>query len=155
MWELYDPRDDDSRERDDAWTRDLGGRGGRDDRDHGRPDDPRDVFLRELDLPRGAERLRVEGLTREGLFSDVGFSLHAGEIVGIAGVDGNGQSQLSQIVTGVIEAEAAKTLSELRSMVRVLRQDETAELAGMWQVVLHNDDVNEAGYVVRTGTCVV
>lgn len=30
---------------------------------------------------------------------------------------------------GVIEAEAAKTLSELRSMVRVLRQHESAELA--------------------------
>lgn len=30
---------------------------------------------------------------------------------------------------GVIEAEAAKTLSELRSMVRVLRQGDTAELA--------------------------
>lgn len=30
---------------------------------------------------------------------------------------------------GVIEAEAAKTLSELRSMVRVLRQGETVELA--------------------------
>ncbi|WP_165069618.1 sensor histidine kinase [Marisediminicola senii] len=30
---------------------------------------------------------------------------------------------------GVIEAEAAKTLSELRSMVRVLRQGESAELA--------------------------
>lgn len=30
---------------------------------------------------------------------------------------------------GVIGAEAAKTLSELRSMVRVLRQDETAQLA--------------------------
>ncbi|QKJ18062.1 sensor histidine kinase [Microbacterium hominis] len=30
---------------------------------------------------------------------------------------------------GVIEAEAAKTLGELRSMVRVLRQGETAELA--------------------------
>lgn len=30
---------------------------------------------------------------------------------------------------GVIEAEAAKTLSELRSMVRVLRQEDSAELA--------------------------
>ncbi len=35
----------------------------------------------------------------------------------------------AQDALGVIEAEAAKTLSELRSMVRVLRQDETAELA--------------------------
>jgi len=35
----------------------------------------------------------------------------------------------AQDALGVIEAEAAKTLSELRSMVRVLRQDDTAELA--------------------------
>ncbi len=35
----------------------------------------------------------------------------------------------AQDALGVIEAEAAKTLSELRSMVRVLRQDETIELA--------------------------
>lgn len=35
----------------------------------------------------------------------------------------------AQDALGVIEAEAAKTLSELRSMVRVLRQGETAELA--------------------------
>ena len=25
MWDLYDPRDDDSRDREDPWTRDLGG----------------------------------------------------------------------------------------------------------------------------------
>lgn len=35
----------------------------------------------------------------------------------------------AQDALSVIEAEAAKTLSELRSMVRVLRQGETAELA--------------------------
>ncbi len=35
----------------------------------------------------------------------------------------------AQNALGVIEVEAAKTLSELRSMVRVLRQGETAELA--------------------------
>lgn len=35
----------------------------------------------------------------------------------------------AQDALDVIEAEAAKTLSELRSMVRVLRQDETVELA--------------------------
>ena len=37
-----------------------------------------------------------------------GFSLdlHAGEIVGIAGVDGNGQSELIEAITGLREAES-------------------------------------------------
>ena len=42
--------------------------------------------------------------------SNVSLSVRRGEIVGIAGVDGNGQSQLSQIVTGVIEAEAGEVV---------------------------------------------
>ncbi|MDD4312574.1 MAG: ATP-binding cassette domain-containing protein, partial [Eubacteriales bacterium] len=38
--------------------------------------------------------------------NDVSLMVRKGEILGIAGVDGNGQSQLSQIVTGVTMAEA-------------------------------------------------
>ena len=34
--------------------------------------------------------------------NDVSLVVHRGEIVGIAGVDGNGQTQLAQLVTGVI-----------------------------------------------------
>jgi simple sugar transport system ATP-binding protein len=37
--------------------------------------------------------------------NDVSLTVRKGEILGIAGVDGNGQSQLAQIVTGVICAE--------------------------------------------------
>ncbi|HWR18201.1 MAG TPA: ABC transporter ATP-binding protein [Clostridia bacterium] len=40
--------------------------------------------------------------------SGVTLNVRCGEIVGIAGVDGNGQSQLSQLVTGVIEADAGE-----------------------------------------------
>ena len=65
MWDLYDPRDDDSRDREDPWARDLSGRGCRDDRNRDRPDDPRDVFVRELDLPRGAERELVRDPERD------------------------------------------------------------------------------------------
>ena len=52
-----DPRWDDNRERDDD-PRDLDGR----DRE---PGDPRDVFMRELDLPRSDERQRVHDRDRE------------------------------------------------------------------------------------------
>ena len=34
--------------------------------------------------------------------NNVSFSIGKGEILGVAGVDGNGQSQLAQLVTGVI-----------------------------------------------------
>ncbi len=40
--------------------------------------------------------------------SNISLSVRRGEIVGIAGVDGNGQSQLAQLATGVIAAEAGE-----------------------------------------------
>ena len=42
--------------------------------------------------------------------NDVSLMVRKGEILGIAGVDGNGQSQLSQIVTGVTMAEAGEVV---------------------------------------------
>lgn len=39
---------------------------------------------------------------------DVSLSVKRGEIVGIAGVDGNGQTQLAQIVTGVLKPDEGK-----------------------------------------------
>src|SRR6188472_2728073 len=56
MWDRHDPREDD-RDRCNAWDRDLGGRGSASDRDRDR--DPREVFTRDLDLPRGSERRPV------------------------------------------------------------------------------------------------
>lgn len=40
----------------------------------------------------------------------VNLSIRKGEIVGIAGVDGNGQSQLAQLVNGVIEPDSGELL---------------------------------------------
>ena len=38
--------------------------------------------------------------------NDVSLVVHRGEIVGIAGVDGNGQTQLTQLITGVIAPDS-------------------------------------------------
>ena len=46
---------------------------------------------------RGASRL-----------ADIGFALHAGEIVGIAGVSGNGQSELLALLSGMEPLQAGK-----------------------------------------------
>lgn len=42
--------------------------------------------------------------------SQVSLAIGAGEVLGIAGVDGNGQSQLAQLVTGVIAPEAGQVI---------------------------------------------
>ena len=59
------------------------------------------------------ERLVLEGVTvldhsgREAL-SDVGFAIHAGEVLGIAGVEGNGQTELVEAVLGMVPLVAGR-----------------------------------------------
>jgi ABC-type sugar transport system ATPase subunit len=50
---------------------------------------------------RGEERLRVEGLTRAGAFSDISFALHGGEVLGLAGLVGAGRSEIAQSIFGL------------------------------------------------------
>ncbi|WP_111601704.1 sugar ABC transporter ATP-binding protein [Streptomyces sp. Amel2xB2] len=47
-----------------------------------------------------APLLRVSGLTRAGRFSDVGFELRAGEVVGLAGLVGAGRTEVARAVFG-------------------------------------------------------
>lgn len=58
----------------------------------------------------GEEVLKVEGLWAPGdkeksKLRDVSLRVHSGEIVGIAGVDGNGQSELAEAIAGLRTAE--------------------------------------------------
>ncbi|MGH2625514.1 MAG: ABC transporter ATP-binding protein, partial [Anaerolineales bacterium] len=69
---------------------------------------------------RGVPVLEVEGLSvvderRHLAVDDVTFTVHAGEVLGIAGVQGNGQTELVQALTGLRPALAGR--------IRVLGQD--------------------------------
>lgn len=48
----------------------------------------------------GEERLRVEGLSQPGKLENIGFSLRAGEILGIAGLMGAGRTELVKTIFG-------------------------------------------------------
>jgi general nucleoside transport system ATP-binding protein len=52
--------------------------------------------------------LRCEGLTLDGgsgrpVLDDISLTIHAGEILGIAGVEGNGQAELVEVIMGMRE----------------------------------------------------
>ena len=49
----------------------------------------------------GAEVLRADGLSSAGKFEDVSFSLHAGEVVGLAGLVGAGRSEIARALFGL------------------------------------------------------
>jgi ABC-type sugar transport system ATPase subunit len=46
------------------------------------------------------EILRVEGFTRPGNFEDITFSVHAGEVLGLAGLVGAGRTELVEAIFG-------------------------------------------------------
>jgi ABC-type sugar transport system ATPase subunit len=50
---------------------------------------------------RDRKLLDVRGLTRKGVFSDISFSLYAGEIVGIAGLVGAGRTEVAHALFGI------------------------------------------------------
>lgn len=47
------------------------------------------------------KRLEVRGLTREGVFENISFSVAEGEIVGLAGLVGAGRSEVAQSIFGI------------------------------------------------------
>jgi ABC-type sugar transport system ATPase subunit len=79
-----------------------------------------------LQRPLGEELLRVENLSSPGKFSNVSFSLRAGEILGFAGLVGAGRSEVAQAIFGLDHAATGRVLVggkelPLRSVLAALR----------------------------------
>jgi len=60
--------------------------------------------------PRGPVVLQVENLSVESALHDLSFELHAGEILGIFGLMGAGQTQLAQALFGLERVSAGRVL---------------------------------------------
>jgi len=56
----------------------------------------------------GQEVLRVEGLTRHGVFEDVSFTARAGEVVGLAGLVGAGRTEVVRAIFGADPIDAGR-----------------------------------------------
>ena len=69
-----------------------------------------------LDVPTGSELLRVENLTRRGVFQDVSLTVSAGEIVGLAGMVGAGRTEVARAIVGAERAESGTILVKGRPL---------------------------------------
>jgi ABC-type sugar transport system ATPase subunit len=60
------------------------------------------------DIPIGRKVLEVRGLTLDGVVSDISFDLHAGEILGVAGLVGSGRTEMAETIFGVRPATSGE-----------------------------------------------
>ena len=61
-------------------------------------------------LPTAATRLEVRDLSLDGAFRDVGFALRAGEVLGVAGVEGSGREMLCRTLFGAAKPTGGQIL---------------------------------------------
>lgn len=54
-----------------------------------------------LNVKKSSELLRVDKLNREGILTDISFSLYNGEILGLTGLIGSGRSSVARAIFGV------------------------------------------------------
>ena len=67
---------------------------------------PLDTFFPKQTVPIGDVALRVRGLTRRGIFQDVGFDVRHGEIVGLSGLVGARRTEVARAIFGIDALDA-------------------------------------------------
>lgn len=90
-----------------------------------------EMFPEKRNVP-GKTLLKVEGLTRRGVFQDVSFELKEGEILGLAGLVGSGRTEIARAVFGADKAVGRCEL-EGRALRRRSPKRSTAVGIGMIQ----------------------
>lgn len=73
------------------------------------PSRPEDVVL-------DVQNLTIEDDRGVGVVRDISFRVHGGEVLGIAGVQGNGQTQLAEVLTGLRRPQSGQVLLDGKEM---------------------------------------
>ncbi len=73
------------------------------------------------------EMLRVEGLTKAGVFENVSFSVRAGEVLGVSGLMGAGRTEIMQAIFGNLPYDSGKILIQgkevqIKSPMQAMKQ---------------------------------
>ncbi|RGY99449.1 sugar ABC transporter ATP-binding protein [Clostridium sp. AM58-1XD] len=73
--------------------------------------------------------LRVEGLTKDGVFQNVSFSVRAGEVLGVSGLMGAGRTEIMQAIFGNLPYEKGEI--HINGKKAVIRKPEEAIRQGI------------------------
>lgn len=66
--------------------------------------------------PEAPVLFEVEGLSKPGAFENIGFTLRAGEVLGLAGLLGSGRTSLAKALFGLVRPEAGEIRLEGRAI---------------------------------------
>lgn len=80
---------------------------------------------------------------KHGGLKDVSLTIHKGEILGVAGIDGNGQSPLAALVTGLVSPESGEVLGPDGTKIALFSPDSFIK-AGLGNIP---EDRNKMGLV--------
>lgn len=78
---------------------------------------------------RGDELLRVTGLSRRGVLHNVALTVHAGEIVGLAGLLGSGRTRLARAIFGLDRRDGGEII--VKGRLRAISSPRQAIRAGL------------------------
>jgi rhamnose transport system ATP-binding protein len=122
-----------------------------------------DTFYPKADVPPGEVRLSVRGLTRDGVFKNVSFDVHAGEIVALAGLVGAGRSEVARAIFGIDPVDsgevkiAGKTLqlgrpqAAVRAGLALVPEDRRAQGLALELSIARNASLTVLGRLVKHG----
>jgi ribose transport system ATP-binding protein len=115
--------------------------------------------------PRGKRALAVRGLTRAGVVRDVSFDLHAGEVLGLAGLVGSGRTEVLRLIDGAdrkdsgdvllgdstVPAKIASPVRAVRSGIGFVTEDRKSQGLLLPQPIRVNATLANLGAVSRGG----
>ncbi|MCP4328194.1 MAG: ABC transporter ATP-binding protein [Alphaproteobacteria bacterium] len=101
------------------------------------------------DMEAGREMLRVENVRATGdrgigALDDISLSVKSGEILGVAGVDGNGQAELAEVIAGLRKPESG----HIRVGGELIDDVSVAERKRRWKIGYVPEDRHEVGLVL-------
>ncbi|MDH7484756.1 MAG: sugar ABC transporter ATP-binding protein [Anaerolineae bacterium] len=102
-----------------------------------------DTLFPKEEVEIGEVMLRVEGLTKEGLFHDVSFELRRGEILGLAGLVGARRTDVARAIFGISPADSGSIWVDSRQ-VRISNPQEALALG----IVYVPEDRQQQGLVL-------
>jgi rhamnose transport system ATP-binding protein len=122
-----------------------------------------DTFYPKADVTPGEVRLSVRGLTRAGVFKNVSFDVHAGEIVALAGLVGAGRSEVARAIFGIDPVDAGEVLiagtplqlgrpqAAVRAGLALVPEDRRAQGLALELSIARNASLTVLGRLVKHG----